>query len=260
MGVSKILFIYVYVDILAFVLGTVFGSFINCMAWRIVHGESVLKGRSHCAVCGHVLKAADLVPVISYLVCRGKCRYCGEKISPRYPLTELLTGAAFLGAELRFPLSFQAVRVMVLSCILLGLSLVDLDSYEIPDRFPAAGILWWAATVPFMDKPWTLQLKEGLTGAAVIAGGLLLLSLLFDKITGKESLGGGDIKLLFMLDLYLGPWVGLFHLILACLTGLLFVAVRRQKKIPFGPAISLAGYFCLLFGDAFLQWYLGLLV
>lgn len=260
MGVIKILFLYVYFDILAFVLGTVFGSFINCMAWRIVHGESVVRGRSHCAVCGHVLAAGDLIPLLSYAVRRGKCRYCGEKISPRYPVTELLTGAAFLGAALRFPLSFPAVRIMVLSCILMGLSLVDLDSYEIPDRFSAAGIIWWAATVPLVDKPWTLQLREGLTGAVVIAGGMLLLSLLFDKITGKESLGGGDIKLLFMLDLYLGPWIGLLHLILACLTGLLFVAVRKQKKIPFGPAISLAGYVCLLFGDAFLKWYLSLLM
>lgn len=256
----SILAVLLYFDILSFVLGTVFGSFINCMAWRIVHHESVVKGRSHCAECGHVLSAGDLIPVISYLIRRGRCRYCGKKISPRYLLTELLLGGLFLGAALRFPLSFESVRVMALSCALLGLSLVDLDSFEIPDRFILFGILWWAVTLPFLEKPWTLQLKEGLIGGAVIGGGLFLLSLLFDKITGRESLGFGDVKLVFMLDLYLGPWVGLFHLILSCLIGLLFAAVlkRKDSPIPFGPAISLAGYFCLLFGDNLLQWYLGL--
>ncbi|MDD7254218.1 MAG: prepilin peptidase, partial [Firmicutes bacterium] len=91
-----------YVIVLAVVLGAVFGSFLNCMAWRMVHHESVLKGRSHCASCGHPLKAADLVPVFSYLFLKGKCRYCGEKISPRYMAAELVSAALWLGCVFRY--------------------------------------------------------------------------------------------------------------------------------------------------------------
>ena len=140
----------VYCAILAAVLGAVFGSFINCAAWRIAHGESFLKGRSHCAECGHELKALDLVPVFSYLFLRGKCRYCGKKISPRYMITELLLAAAFVGIVLRFGISGETLRYLGLSVILLGLSLVDLETYRIPNGFIIAGIIWWAVTIPLV--------------------------------------------------------------------------------------------------------------
>ena len=119
----------VYAAVICFALGAALGSFLNCMAWRIVHNESVLKGRSHCAVCGHVLGAADLVPVFSYLFLKGKCRYCGKTISPRYMLAEVVSGIAFVLCFLRFGLSFRTVQAMVLFCILFALSLVDLESY-----------------------------------------------------------------------------------------------------------------------------------
>ena len=108
----------VYSCILAAAFGAVFGSFINCTAWRIAHGENFLKGRSHCAECGHALSAADLVPVFSYLFLRGKCRYCGKKISPRYMLTELLLAAAFVCFVLRFGISGETLRYMGLAVIL----------------------------------------------------------------------------------------------------------------------------------------------
>ena len=126
-----------YICILAAVAGAVFGSFINCAAWRIAHGENFLKGRSHCAECGHVLGIGDLIPVISYLALKGKCRYCGKKISPRYMLTELAMAAAFVLCLLRFDLSGQALRGMGFAVILLGLSLVDLavrDRRRRPDQ------------------------------------------------------------------------------------------------------------------------------
>jgi leader peptidase (prepilin peptidase)/N-methyltransferase len=255
----KMTFLKIYIDIIAFVLGTVFGSFINCMAWRIVHHESVLKGRSHCAVCGHALGPADLVPVFSYLFLRGRCRYCGEKISPRYMIVELLTGLAFLGIVLRYPLNPEAVRWCGFSVALMGLSLVDLDIQEIPDRFIVFSIIWWAATLPLMNRGILFQLEDGLIGGAVIGIGILVLSLIFDRVTGKESLGGGDIKLLFVTGLYFGPWTGLFHLILSCFAGLVCVALMKQKKIPFGPAISAAAYVCMLWGEDFTNWYFGLI-
>ena len=248
-----------YMFVLSAVMGAVFGSFFNCMAWRIAHGESVWKGRSHCAVCGHTLKGADLVPVFSYLFLKGKCRYCGEKISPRYMGTELLSAAAFVSIVLRYDVSWQSLRCLVLACLLLALALVDLEIYEIPDRFLVAGIVWWAVTLPCFGKEKIMEMiGKGILGGFVIAAVLLLVSLVFDKVTGKEGLGGGDIKLFFVTGLYLGLAGNLLNLLVSCLTGLLFVVVWKREKIPFVPAIALSTWLCLLFGDAIVQWYFGL--
>ena len=248
-----------YMFVLSAVLGAVFGSFFNCMAWRIAHGESVWKGRSHCAVCGHTLHGRDLVPVFSYLLLKGKCRYCGEKISPRYMGVELFTASVFVSLVFRYDVSWQFLRCVVLACILLTLALVDLEIYEIPDRFLLAGILWWAVTLPCFGKENIMgRIGKGILGGFVIAGALLLLTLVFDKVTGKEGLGGGDIKLFFVTGLYLGLAGNLLNLLVSCVTGLLFVVVWKRDKIPFGPAIALSTWFCLLFGDMIVQWYFGL--
>ena len=271
----------IYLCILFFVGGTVFGSFLNCMAWRIAHHESVLKGRSHCAVCGHTLGAADLIPIFSYLFLRGRCRYCKEKISPRYMAAEVVCGAGFVLSFLRFGLSARTLQIVVLFCILLALSLVDFEIYEIPDRFILAGIVWYIATVwtagrklnlmgmttsaledgrflSFADCGWNLL--AGLIGGLAIGGGMLAVSLLFDRLLGKESMGGGDIKLFFMTSLYLGLAQGLFSLILSCIIGLIIAGVMRKQKVPFGPAISLAAFLSLLYGESFVNWYLSLIM
>ena len=271
----------IYLCILFFVCGTVFGSFLNCMAWRIAHHESVLKGRSHCAVCGHTLGAADLIPIFSYLFLRRRCRYCKEKISPRYMAAEVVCGAGFVLSFLRFGLSVRTLQIVVLFCILLALSLVDFEIYEIPDRFILAGIVWYIATVwtagrklnlmgmttsaledgrflSLADCGWNLL--AGLIGGLAIGGGMLAVSLLFDRLLGKESMGGGDIKLFFMTSLYLGLAQGLFSLILSCIIGLIIAGVMRKQKVPFGPAISLAAFLSLLYGESFVNWYLSLIM
>ena len=252
-------FLTVYIFAVMGIFGAVFGSFINCMAWRTAHGESVLKGRSHCAVCGHRLGAADLVPVFSFLFLRGRCRYCGEKISPRYVAAELVMAAAFVITEWRFGLSLQTLWICGLACILMALSLVDLEAYIIPDPFIAAGIIWYFGIL-FVAEDIRPALLSGLGGGLAMGVGMLLLSLLFDKVTGKESLGGGDVKLFFMTGLYLGPWVGLFNLILSCVIGIGFVLFMGQRRIPFGPAISLAAFVSLLVGNDVVNWYLGLFI
>lgn len=269
-----------YVIVLAVVLGAVFGSFLNCMAWRMVHHESVLKGRSHCASCGHPLKAADLVPVFSYLFLRGKCRYCGEKISPRYMAAELVSAALWLGCVFRYGVSWELLRAIALICVLFVLSLVDLETYTIPNRLLAAALVIYAVTFPLVEfgLPGSLSctnlapeevgsfaaaalggLTRDLGGALLLGGGLLILSLVFDKITGKEGLGGGDIKLFFVTGLYLGALRGLLCLIVSCLVGLAFAGFRKNRKIPFGPAISIGIVLTLFFGDPVIRWYLGLL-
>lgn len=248
----------IYICVLTFVIGTVFGSFMNCLAWRYVHHESVLHGRSHCAVCGHTLSAADLVPVLSFLFLRGRCRYCHKKISPRYMAAEIVTGVSFVAIFLSFGLDFETVRFLALTCVLVGLSLIDFDIYEIPNGFIIAALIIWAATVPLVSEPWTQQLASGGIGGVVIAGAMLLISLLFDRVTGKESLGGGDIKLFFIAGLYLGLPCGLLCIIVSCLVGLLMAVIMKKQRIPFGPAISISIIICAVFGRYVVSWYMSL--
>ncbi len=275
-------FLTIYTGALVFVLGTVFGSFLTCLAQRLPRGESVLRGRSHCDSCGHVLGAGDLVPVLSWVFLRGKCRYCGAKIGPTDLVSELFLGACFLASFLRFGVSFSALSGMVLSAILLCLSLVDMATYTIPDGCILAGVICWVLFCPMQvfsgEIGWISLISgrrgvgdvssrmgllfrlygAGLIGGFTIAAFLLFMSLLMDHILKKESLGGGDIKLIFLSGLYLGLLGNLFNLILSCIVGLIFAAGKKAERIPFGPAISLSTFLCFLFGQSFVDWYLSL--
>lgn len=251
-----------YLSTLAFFLGAAFGSFLDCMAVRAVRGETVLRGRSHCGCCGHVLGAPELVPVLSYLFLRGRCRHCGKRISAESLYCELALGVVYLLLYLRFGQSVLTLRYMALCAVLLELSLIDLKSYTIPDAAILTGLAIWFCTLPFTSGAPGIcptlpeELLYSLLGGFGLFLSLLLLSLLFDHLSGRESLGGGDLKLFFLLGLYLKPAVGLFALILSCLLGLAMAGLLRTRRIPFGPAISLAFVLSLLFGQEFVGWYL----
>ena len=147
---------------------------------------------------------------------------------------------------------------MLLWIVLLCLTLTDLHAWIIPDRLQVAGILIFFGTAVCLPEPGAQILRGVLTGAG-LSGGMLALSLLFDRLTGKESLGGGDIKLFFVTGLYLRSiWEVLFFLILSCVLGIGCSLVRREGKIPFGPAIAAASFLMLLFGDQLTGWYRGL--
>lgn len=255
--------ILLYCGALACVLGAVFGSFLNCAAWRIAHGESFLRGRSHCPTCGHELGARDLVPVLSWAFQRGRCRYCGEKISVRYPLTELAFALLTLLCLLRFDLTVLCLRNWIFLCCLFCLSLVDLESYAIPDGCLLVGLGAWLAALPFL-RPGLWDIGRSLLAGLCFGGGILLLSLVMDRLLGKESLGGGDVKLFALVGLYLGFAGGLFAMLFSCVLGLLFAFARSReresgKAIPFGPSISLAAAAMLLWGEGLIHWYLGLM-
>ena len=279
--------ILLYILILAFLFGTVFGSYIDCVAWRLVHHERVARGRSHCDVCGHALGAGDLIPIVSYLRSGGRCRYCGAKFSAESTWVELALGLGFAAIVYKFDISFVALRYLGLLVILMGLSLVDQKTLLIPDRFHVAGILWWLLTLPLiactqgrgltealsitgvrlplanapgLQDGLLTDLKWGLISAFGVGLLMLLISLAFDKLTGKESLGGGDIKLLFMTGLYMRPGVTLFNLMLSCFVGLFIALGLKKDKIPFGPSISIAVFLSILFGSEFVSWYTGLIL
>ncbi len=242
-------------------LGLVMGSFLNCLAWRLVHGESVLKGRSHCARCGHALGPLDLVPVVSWLLLRGRCRYCGEPVSPRYPLSELLCAAAYGSLAWRYGSSVEALRFLLLFSLLLAVSLVDWEAGWVPDRLLLAGAVGWGLLLP-LEPDAKQEFIRGLIGAAALFVPVLLLALAADKLLGRESMGGGDLKLFALLGLYFGWKQGLLLVILSCLAGLASAFVQGKagpgKSFPFAPAMGLAAWLTAIWGEPVIEWYTSL--
>ena len=198
--------ITVYCCAMAALLGACMGSFLNCLAWRMLHGESVLHGRSHCDVCGHVLGVRDHVPVLSYVCSGGKCRYCGAKLSARHVWGELAGGAMFVSALLKYDISLQVLEAWLLACVLLACAFADLEGYIIPDRFLLFGTGVFIVFLVWEPEPLH-RLIQGALGGLAVPGALLAVVLMMEKRMGREAMGGGDLKLLALTGLYLG-WMG----------------------------------------------------
>jgi leader peptidase (prepilin peptidase) / N-methyltransferase len=241
---------------IAFVAGLLLGSFITVLAHRLPRKEPWVKGRSRCPGCGAEIRARDNVPVVSWLLLRGRCRGCGQPISPRYPLTELVTGLLFAitvlvldtdgGAELALGLIFCAVLVTI--------TLTDLDMRIIPNKVVLAGAVAAVVIVAASD-PENL-VERGI--AAAIAGGFLFVV----ALAYPRGMGMGDAKLVAMMGLYLGRAVApalLIGLLIGALVGGLMIArqgsAARKQAIPFGPFLALGGILGLWFGDDIVDWY-----
>ena len=256
-------FLTVYCCVLAALLGLCMGSFLNCFAYRIVHGESVTKGRSHCDVCGHVLAPRDLVPVVSYLASKGKCRYCGAKLSVRHLVAEITTGAVYVLVLLKYDISLQALQWALYASVLLLCAFADLEGYIIPDGALIVGAAVRAVYLVFTHASKGAWI-DALLGGFAVGGGLLLVVLAYEKIKKVEAMGGGDLKLLFVTGLYLGPVGNLLCLFAACVLGIVFglIATKGENETPFpwGPSISAAGILTALYGESLIQAYLGLFV
>lgn len=255
--------ILIYSVFLAFCLGACMGSFLNCAAWRITHGESFIRGRSHCPFCGHELGLVELIPVFGWLILKGRCRHCREKISVRYLLTEIIFGAITVMCLLRFDLTVLCLRNYIFLCILFLLTLTDIEDMIIPDGCHVAALLVWVATEPFLFAGWK-DVGFSILSLVIFGGGLLAISLVMDRILGRDSLGGGDIKLFGVVGLYLGLIGTLFTVVLACAAGLVFHLFSGGRKeegqaFPFGPWIAGAAAVMLLYGAPLVSWYLGLL-
>lgn len=252
-----------YLVIVTLLLGLCAGSFANCAAWRAVHGEGMLRGRSHCPHCGHTLGPGELIPLVSWLLQKGRCRACGVKISPRYPIAEAICALAFLSALLRLDVTPALVEYCILATLLLAISLADWEDQLIPDRFLVLGGLNALVFAAGLSSSPIRALLHALLGGLVIALPLLLLVLLADKITGRETMGGGDIKLLFMLGLYF-PWqASLLIVLLSCFLGLGLAAAlgkTRRETIPFGPSLCLAAWLVFLWGRPVISWYVSFFV
>jgi len=239
-----------------FVAGAVFGSFITVVAHRVPRGESFVTGRSRCPACGARVEARDNVPVLSWLLLRGRCRSCGQPISPRYPLAELGLGVLWAGTYLA--LGDDEVAELVLGLILcsalVAITLTDLDLQLIPNAIvgPVAvvGILIAALAEP-------ASLDQRAIGAAAGGGFLLLIALAYPR-----GMGMGDVKLVAMMGIYLGRAIApaiLIGFAAGALVGAAMIARHgsdaRKRAIPFGPFLALGGVVGLWFGDEIVDWY-----
>lgn len=212
--------------------------------------------------CGHELGWMDLIPIVSWVMLGGKCRYCHEKISARYPLVELIFAVISVACILRFDLTVLCLRNYVFLAVLYLLTLTDLDTMTIPDSCHVIAIGAWAVTAPVLYSGHEIMMH--VAAAFTFGAAILGLSLLMDHILKKDSLGGGDIKLLFVAGLYFGFVGTLFVLILSCITGLVFnigliSQLDNKKEFPFGPWIAAASVVVLFAGDPLINWYLGLI-
>jgi leader peptidase (prepilin peptidase)/N-methyltransferase len=245
-----------------FVFGSLVGSFLNVCIHRIPSGESVAFPASHCPQCHAPIRPFDNIPIVSYLLLRGRCRQCSAGISPRYPLVEMLGGIAAVGALCAFGLTAQALLIFAFLGALIVVTFIDLDHQIIPDAISIPGIFVGFAAALLFGRPTWLSSLAGIA----LGGGLLWgVAAGYEWLTGREGMGGGDIKLLAMIGAFLGwravPVTLLLAALLGSVIGLSLMALRgRDTKmaIPFGPFLAAAAVCALFWGDALIEWYLNL--
>jgi leader peptidase (prepilin peptidase) / N-methyltransferase len=250
-----------FLIVVAVCYGLIIGSFLNAWAYRLAHGEKITAGRSHCPKCGAQIRAYDNVPLVSWLLLRGKCRDCGAPISWRYPLGEALTAALFVAVAALDGLSWLLAPHLLFVSALVLVSQVDLEKKIIPDIviLPVAG-LGLPLMVVLGSAPWWQWPVAGL-GAA---GFLFLISEVYYRIRHVEGMGFGDVKLALCMGVYLGPAVvpALFLGFLSGATvGVILIGGRRgdgKTAIPFGPFLAAGAILALFFGGALIDAYLGL--
>jgi leader peptidase (prepilin peptidase)/N-methyltransferase len=241
-----------------FLYGLVFGSFFNVVGLRVPKRESIIRPPSHCPSCNRKLTSLDLIPVFSWIILRGKCRSCETKISWIYPATELVTGILFAIAYINIGFSFELIVGLLFISLLIIVTVSDIAYMLIPDRILLFfGILLLFARMISPLTPWW----DSALGAF---GGFGLLFLI--AVLSNGGMGGGDIKLFFVIGLVLGVLPTLLVLFLAAfigaIVGFIQIKINNQDKktpIPFGPSISLACIIVYFYGANILEWYNNLL-
>lgn len=248
---------------ISFFCGINAGSSMTCLGERTAEGKSWFRGRSRCDFCHHILHAGDLIPVVSFLLNHGRCRYCGKRLSVRYLWTEIMTGILFVlifAGEQVF--DFNVFLKWCICSILLALSITDLDSYLIPNSYIVFLTALWGVNLlqeELCGRINGYRILNDFAGALVPSAGMFFLSLIMDRFLKKESMGGGDIRLLFVLGLLTGFPLCLVLLISSSMIGLIMALIMKKEKIPFGPCISIGMIIVMLYGNEILSGYLRLL-
>ena len=276
----------ILVDVYVFAIGICVGSFLNVCIGRWPEGLSVVTPRSRCPKCGHQIKATENIPILSWLILRGRCSGCGESISIQYPIVELVVGMLWLATFLQFGMSFAAFRVAVFATVLLGISITDAKYFLIPDGFTVFGVLFVLVTSigalfagdsgPFV-APW-----DAVLGMCVGAGAISVVGWLGEVWLKRPAMGFGDVTLMAVVGAAVGPTRALLTIFIGAvlapivLLGVVYPLSARgladdkgqtelalevdsgwhRRELPFGVFLAPAALIALLWGDTIIAWYL----
>jgi len=250
--------------LIAFFLGAVIGSFLNVCIVRIPQKKSIVSPPSHCPNCGSAIRPYDNIPILSYTFLRGRCRGCGVKIPFRYTFVEILTALLSVFLYLGFGPSITYLIYLLFVSSLVVITFIDLEYRIIPDVISLPGIVI-GFLVSFIAPE--IQWTNSILGILLGGGSLLLVAVVYEKITGSEGMGGGDVKLLAMIGAFLG-WKGVLFTVMAsslfgtAIGGALMLLSGKGRKlaIPFGPFLSVGAFVYLIWGDLLISWYLDMFV
>lgn len=241
--------------IIVFVYGIVIGSFVNVLICRLPEHENIATERSHCMSCGHKLRWYDLVPLFSWLFLRGKCRYCGARISAQYPIVEAVNGIGYVLILFANGISLSSILYMLCFSILTAIAVIDWRTYEIPVGLNIAILaLGVARTIADYRNVW-----YHLIGMVTVSGFLLLLYI----VTRGRGIGGGDIKLMGAAGLLLGWKHIIFALVIGCVVGsvihiILMKVKGKDRVLAFGPYLAVGLFAVMIWGSQMIDWYAGL--
>ena len=240
-------------EILFFVLGGIMGSFLNVCIYRIPREASIVRPGSRCPACGAAIRAYDNIPLVSYVLLRGRCRRCGEAISIRYPLVELITAVLFAALFRVYGFSAELAVSLVLVCLLTIISFIDLDYMIIPDILSLGGL---ALGVGLAFLRPSFGIVDSLTGVAAGGGVLFAIAKGYELLRKREGMGGGDVKLLGMIGAFCGIEGVVFTLVSGSLIGTivgipltLIKGEGTKYALPFGPFLSLGAVLYVIAGQ-----------
>ena len=252
------------VQIIIFIFGMCIGSFVNVCIYRLPASKSIIDPlRSICPNCNSIIRFYDNIPILSYLLLKGRCRNCDKPISFRYPLVELISGAFALCTFLKFGPTLEALVYFAFITVLVVITFIDIDHQIIPDLITIPGIpVCFLASFALPS----ITYKESLLGLLAGGGSLLLVGWVYYLIKKAEGMGGGDVKLMAMIGIIIG-WKGiLFTIFVSSLVGALvgitiMLSTKKGMKIavPFGPFLSIGAITYIFFGPGLIFWYFNLL-
>lgn len=252
----------IFWQVTAFIFGAVVGSFLNVCICRMPNNESIVSPPSHCPRCGYRIRWYDNIPLFSYILLQGKCRGCRTRISPQYPLVELLNGLLTLALFMRFGPSLTFLALFLFCSALVVVTFIDLAHQIIPDEISLPGIV-----IGFLFSlvlPWQVWWSS-LLGIILGGGSLLLVAYAYYWLTGNDGMGGGDIKLLAMMGAFLGwksvPFIILASSLVGSVAGISIMLFQRKDSklaIPFGPYLAAGAVLYIFYGRQLIQWYLHL--
>ncbi len=269
--------------LIAFIYGTVVGSFLNVCIWRMPRDESIIRPGSHCPSCKTLLRAWDLIPLFSFLIQNRRCRYCGEPISWRYFFVELLTGGYFAATYIWFGFSANFFAFALFGAALIAVFFIDLEHWIIPDQLSLFGIIIGLINdgiglatgsrqpygIPIPGTELRLPIPQSIAAIVVCGGFFMAIAVISFYVFKKEGMGGGDIKLAAAIGANLGIVPSMLSFLIAVAIGsligiALILAGRKTRKdyVPFGPMMVVGAIIAIFFGqqilDSYISWLYGI--